>query len=478
MIDVIIIGAGVVGANIARELSRYDLSIAVIETHEDVCEETSKANSGIVHSGYDAKPGTLKAKYNVLGNQMMEALCLKLNVPFKRNGSLVLAFDEAGATHLNELWVQGQKNGVQGLKIIDRDEILRREPRLNPEVLCALDAPMGGIVDPFQLTISSAEVASRNGVLFHFGQHVVELEKIADGFRVITKSQVFESRIVINCAGVYGDELNNRISKHHYHIKPRKGEYLLFDKQVGHHVRHTIFQLPGVHGKGVLVTPTAEGNLLIGPNSVFVDRKDDTATTPDGIRAVIDTARISMPEIPLPFLITGFAGLRASESSGDFIIQEAEDVAGFYNVIGIESPGLTATPAIAQDVAMWVARALHAKEKTNYQSERADIVRFIEQDTKRQKALFAENHDYGRIVCRCESITLAEIKDAIHRELGARTVDGIKRRTRAGSGRCQGGFCTPKIMEVLAQELHLTPNEIKKFSPQSTYLVGLDKDLL
>ena len=478
MYDVIVIGAGVIGANIARELAKYELNIMVLEKNLDVCEGTSKANSGIVHSGYDAKPGSLKAKYNVIGNVLMEDLCKELVVPFKRNGSLVLAFSESESATLKKLLDQGHKNKVKDLAILEKEAIIAKEPNINKNVYQALYAPSGGIVDPFELTLASAEVAFLNDVSFQFGTRVTHIYREDDAFMVVTNRGEYKSRTIVNAAGVFADDINNLISDTKYRILPRKGEYCLFDKQIGDLVTSTIFQLPTKEGKGVLVTPTAEGNLLIGPNSEFVDDKNDTSTSEEGIREVIRRAKQSVDNIPMPFVITAFAGLRATEKNEDFVIGEADDVPGFFNALGIESPGLTAAPAIAIEIAHMVAQKLEAKQSDNYIIKRNKTVHFESLSIKEKQELFLKDKNYGKIICRCELVTLAEILDSIKRPLGAKTVDGVKRRTRAGSGRCQGGFCSPKIVEILAKELGKDLREILKSSEKSTYLIGLDKDLL
>ena len=478
MYDTIIIGAGVIGANVARELSKYRLKVAVLEKNRDVCEETSKANSGIVHGGYDALPGTKKASYNIRGSRMMADLCRQLDVPYRQNGSLVLAFSEEEKTELVALYHQGVKNGVGGMSILDREAALTKEPALNPAVFAALDVPSGAIVEPFQLTIAASEIAYQNGVDFFFETQVATLEKTSEGFLVQTNKGLFNAKTVVNCAGVHSDDIHNQLSSYKTKITPRKGEYCLFDKQLGNKVNATIFQLPTEKGKGVLVTPSVEGNLLIGPSSTFVSDKNDTTTTPEGIQYVLDKAKLSVNDLPTGMIITGFAGLRATETKGDFILGEVADVPGFFACVGIESPGLTSAPAIAEDTATWVAGRLHAIPRKDPVTTRKNIVRFALQPLETQKELYANDHDYGKVICRCELITLAEIKAAIHRPLGARTLDGIKRRTQAGTGRCQGGFCSPRIMQILAEELHLNPLEIAKFSDKSTILVGFDKEWL
>lgn len=478
MVDVCIIGAGVIGSSVARSLSKYDLKILVLDKEADVCEGTSKANSGIVHSGYDAHPGSLKALMNVRGNKMMERLCHDLDIPFRRNGSLVLAFSEADLPKLEALRLQGMNNGVEGLRVLSHAEVLAMEPNLNDTVAGALYAPTGGIVDPFKLTVAQAEVAAVNGVEFRLGTRVVDIENRTTHFQILTDKGEFISRIVVNCAGVYADVINNQLSERKLQITPRKGEYCLFDKQVGNLVDKTIFQLPTALGKGVLVTPTPDGNLLVGPSANDIIDKDDNSTTAEGLASIVAKARLSVKTIPMGFVITAFAGLRAVERGGDFVIGEAPDVPGFYNAAGMESPGLTSAPAIGEHLADLISAKLGAKVKESFVSTRKDIVHFEALSIAEKARLIAENPEYGKIVCRCEMVTLAQIKDAIHRPLGARSLDGIKRRTRAGAGRCQAGFCSPRVIEILSKELGIDPREVSKFNSDSTLLVEFDKDSL
>lgn len=478
MYDVLIIGAGVIGASVARAISKYELKVIVVEKHGDVCEETSKANSGIVHSGYDAKPGTLKAKFNLKGNKMMKAFCERYQVPYRNNGSLVLAFAEEDIIKLEALKTQGEKNGVEGLRILSKEDVLAMEPNLSEGVTAALYAPTGGIVDPFELTIAQAEVANINGTEFKFNALVTDIVKNDGYFTVTVNGNPVQTKTIINCAGVFSDEINNLVSQHKLQITPRKGEYCLFDKEVGHLVDKTIFQLPTAYGKGVLVTPTAENNLLIGPTAYDIFDKTDMSTTPEGLKEVLSKAKQSIKNVPTGFIITAFSGLRATESQGDFIIGEASDVSGFYNAAGIESPGLTAAVVIGDYLAEQVTEKLKAKLKTSYQDGRPKLIRFEPLKIEEKAELIKQNHEFGKIICRCEMVTLAEIKDAIHRPLGARTIDGVKRRTRAGAGRCQGGFCGPKVLDILAKELNKDPKEIAKFDDQAILLVGLDKETL
>jgi len=478
MYDVVIIGAGVIGSSIARVLSKYDLKIAVIDKEVDICEQTSKANSGIVHSGYDAHPGSMKAKMNIQGSKMMAQLCHDLEIPYRRNGSIVLGFTEEDLPKLAALKVQGDANGVEGLRLLSKTEVLAMEPNLSPDISGALYSPNGGIVDPFKLTIAQAEVAFQNGVEFFLETKVIDVEKHGDHFVISTTKGEFQSRILVNAAGVYADDFNNQLSAHKLKITPRKGEYCLFDKQVGNLVDKTIFQLPTPLGKGVLVTPTPDGNLLVGPSANDIIDKDDNSTTAEGLNSIVAKARRSVKSIPMGFVITAFAGLRATEQNGDFVIGEAPDVPGFYNAAGIESPGLTSAPAIGEYLGDMIARRLAAKTKSFYLSTRKDVVDFNRLSMDEKAELIKLNPDYGRIVCRCELVTLAQIKDAIHRPLGAKTLDGVKRRTRAGAGRCQAGFCGPRVIEILAKELHMDPRDIAKFNHNSVMLVEFDKDSL
>lgn len=486
MYDVLIIGAGVTGSAVARELSRYKLKIAVLERCLDICEGTSKANSGIVHAGHDAKPGSLKAKLNVEGNQLMEALSKELDFPYRKNGSLVLCFDKCQMGALEKLYEQGQKNGVKNLSLLSGEETRRLEPEISKDVVAALYAPEGGIVCPFGLTIALAENAAVNGVEFHMGAEVNNLEKFnqddKEGYRVyVTEGKVYETRVVINCAGVYAHVFHNMVSDTKIHITPRKGEYCLMDKKVGTLVDKTIFQLPTALGKGVLVTPTVHGNLLVGPSAVDVDDYEETATTSEGLADIMSRAALSVNKLPNRQTITSFAGLRAHEDNGDFVIGEASGAQGFVDVAGIESPGLTCAPAIGKYVSSIVVNILnrrnHVEEKTDFIEKRKGIPNIMELPIKERQKLIKENPAYGNIICRCEMVTEGEIRDAIRRPLGATTLDGVKRRTRAGMGRCQAGFCSPKTVAILAEELNVPEELITKCGGKSGFLYGNTKEV-
>ena len=381
MYDVAIIGAGVVGSAIARELSKYQVNACVIEREEDVCNGTSKANSAIIHGGFDATPGTLKAKLNVRGNFLMDELARDLDIPFKRNGSLVVCTKDQDRSGLEKLLEKGTANGVPDLRIIEREELIAMEPNLSDDVTCALFAPTGGIVCPFHMTMAFAENACTNGVKFFLNTQVDTIEKNGDSYRISTlhtdtkNKETFEAKVVINAAGVYADVFNNMVSENKLHITARKGEYCLLDKDAGTHVSHTIFQLPSKMGKGVLVTPTVHGNLLVGPTAVDVDDKEAVNTTASGLDSLAATAARSVKNVPMRQVITSFAGLRAHEDGDDFVIGEAEDAPGFFDAAGIESPGLSSAPAIGRWLAEKVAEKLHAAKKEDWNGRRKRIVR-------------------------------------------------------------------------------------------------------
>ena len=476
MYDVVIIGAGVSGAAVAREVSRYTKSVLVLERFEDVCCGTSKANSAIVHAGYDAPAGSLMARLNVRGSRMMEALSKELDFPYRRNGSMVLCMAEEDRPHLQKLLERGVANGVEGLRIIERQEILRREPNVSPDVVAALDVPTGAIVCPFGLNIAMAENAAVNGVTFQFDTTVTGFTAGAEGWTVHTDKGDVEARCVVNAAGVYADRLHNMVSASKIHITPRRGDYYLLDKAAGEMVHSTLFQLPGKFGKGVLVSPTVHGNTIVGPTAIDIEEKDNTATTREGLDQVARKAAVSVPSIPLRQAITSFAGLRAHEDGGEFIIGEVSDAPGFFDCAGIESPGLSSSPAIGEMVAGLIREKLGLSPRSDFVPTRKGIVNPQTLSFKERQALVKENPAYGRVICRCETVTEGEIVDAITRPLGARSLDGVKRRTRAGMGRCQGGFCGPRVMELIARETGMDLSEITKCGGKSRMVVGKTKE--
>lgn len=480
MYDVAIIGAGVTGCAVARELSRYELRVCVIDKEEDVCSQTSKANSAIVHAGYDAVPGTMKARLNVEGNRLMEGLSKELDFEFVRNGSLVLCFREEDRPKLEALYERGVKNGVPGLAILTKEEVRRMEPNIEDTIVAALYAPTGGIVCPFGLTIALAENAAVNGVEFLLETAVLRIKKEETGFAIETETRGEERKVlhaayVVNAAGVYGDVIHNMVSGKMLHITARKGEYCLLDKQAGTHVSHTVFQLPNELGKGVLVTPTVHGNLLVGPTALDTEDKEGTNTSQNGLNEALQKAALSVRNLPVRQIITSFAGLRAHEDGGEFVIGEPEDAPGFFDAAGIESPGLSCAPALGLHLAEAIAKKAGAGIKADFIPERKGILRPESLSFEERKELIAKNPAYGTIICRCEGISEGEILDAIHRPLGARTLDGVKRRTRAGMGRCQSGFCAPKTMEILSRELSVPLDEICKNNRDSRMITGRKK---
>lgn len=477
MYDVIIIGAGVAGAATARELSRYQVNACVLEREEDVCCGTSKANSAIVHAGYDAEEGSLMAKLNVEGNRMMYQLAKELDFSVENCGSFVVCLDEESLPNLQALYHRGVRNGVKDLEIItDQARIKEMEPNLSDETVAVLYAPTAGIVCPFQLNIAMAENAYTNGIDFKFNTEVQNIRKIQGGWALETNHGVYVTRYVVNAAGVHADILHNMVSETKIHITPRRGDYCLLDKSTGKHVNHTIFALPGKYGKGVLVSPTVHGNLIVGPTAIDVEDKEATATTRAGLDELINKAGMNVKNLPMRQVITSFAGLRAHEDHHEFIIRELEDAQGFVDCAGIESPGLTSCPAIGVMTAGILREKLDLKPNPDFYGTRKGI---LEPDTltkEERAALIKENPAYGNIICRCEMVTEGEILDAIHRPLGARSLDGVKRRTRAGMGRCQAGFCSPRTMEILHRECGIPMEEITKTGGASKIIVGTNKD--
>ena len=510
--DVVVIGAGVSGSAVARELSRKERRIAVLEKACDVCEGTSKANSGIVHAGYDAVPGTLKAKLNVLGNERMESLSKELDFPFKRNGSLVLCFEEKGIPKLEKLYERGLKNGVKGLALLSGEEVRKMEPAVSEEVVKALYAPTGGIVCPFGLNIALAENACENGVEFFFDHPVEKISMTESGYEVEAGGESFFAKVVVNAAGVYADEIHNMVweqvngisgdeekvldatagdreqtKKEHrvsgrLAIVARRGQYCLMDKRVGGLVHSTIFQLPSKMGKGILVTPTVHGNLLTGPTAEDIPDKEGVNTTADGLEKVLTLAAKSIPGLPTRQVITSFAGLRAhcegENGEEDFVIGQMKGADGFFDVAGIESPGLTSAPAIGEYVAELINQKYPVPDKKGFLETRKGIPHMAEADPETKKRLIAQDPAYANVICRCEVVTEGEIVNAIRRPLGAKTLDGVKRRTRAGMGRCQAGFCSPRTMEILARELDIPMSEITKSGGKSKIITGTNKDQL
>ena len=466
MFDFVVIGAGVVGGLVARELTKYKLSVCVVEKASDVAMGATRANSAIVHAGYDAKEGTLKAKLNVLGSEMMEDVCRELGVKYKRNGSLVVGFDEDDAATLHSLIERGKKNGVKGLSFLEREEIVKLEPNIGTAVSCALRAETGAIVCPYELCMAAVGNAMDNGATLKLGFDVKKIEKIDGIYKVSSSSDSVEARMVINCAGVYADEVAKLVGDDSFSIRPRRGEYMLLDKECGDLVGHTVFRCPSKMGKGVLVTPTVDGNLLLGPTAEDIDDKADTSTTQEGLSRVASLAFEQVNGINLSKVITSFTGLRATGSTGDFIINSPKS--GFINCAGIESPGLTSAPAIAKYVVDMLKNAgVELEENDKFNGARRPMHYFRELSIEEKNEIIKKNPDYAHVICRCETVTAGEIIEAIKTNPCPTDIDGIKRRTRASMGRCQGGFCTPYMVEILAREMGVSVTEITKFGGES-----------
>ncbi len=476
MFDVIIIGAGVSGCAIARELSRRKGNFLVVDRAEDVCCGTSKANSAIVHAGYDAPQGTLMAKLNVQGSRMMGELSKELDFHYQNIGSLVVMNKDQNRAELLRLYENGIANGVEGLRIVEQEELRRMEPNISDDAVAALYAPTAAIICPFGLTYALAENAAKNGVSFRFDTEVTNIEAIQGGWKLTTSSGILETRVVVNAAGVYADRLHNMVSDDTMTIVPRRGDYFLLDRSCEGYVRHTIFQLPTKFGKGVLVTPTVHGNTIVGPTAIDIEDKDSTATTQEGLDQIRSKVCLSVKNLPLRQTITSFAGLRAHDTRHRFTIEEVAP--GFVDCAGIESPGLSCSPAVGVMVAQMVTDILNLPENPDFDGKRKGILDPKALSFEERARLIKENPAYGTVVCRCETITEGEIIDAIHRVPGARSIDGVKRRTRAGMGRCQGGFCSPKVMEIIARELNIPLSEVTKSGGASRLIVGKSKDRL
>ena len=474
--DIIIIGAGVAGCACARELSRYQANILVLEKEEDVCCGTTKANSAIVHGGFDATPGTLKAKLNLQGSEMMEQLSKDLDFHYDRCGSLVLCMAQEDMPQLQKLYEKGVANGVRDLEIIGQERLREMEPNVSPDAVAALWAPTGAIVCPFGLTFALAENAAANGAEFRFDSEVTGIEKIDGGWKVKTVRGDLEAKVVVNAAGLFSGKIHNMVSDEPMTIIPRRGDYFLLDRTTGGFVERTIFQLPGKYGKGVLVAPTVHGNTIVGPTAIDVEDPDATATTQAGLDDVRSKSGMAVKNLPLRQTITSFAGLRAHEPRHEFFIGEIAP--GFVDCAAIESPGLTSAPAIGVMVADIVTGILNLQPDPGFNGSRKGILNPQELSMEEYNALIRENPAYGTVICRCETVTEGEIIDAIRRTPGAKSIDGVKRRTRAGMGRCQGGFCSPRVLEILSRELGVPMEQITKSGGNSRLIVGVNKDNL
>lgn len=479
MYDIAIIGAGISGSSIARELSKYNLKTLVLEKGVEVCQGTTKANSAIVHGGFDAKEGSLKAKLNVAGNKLYPQLCKDLDVEFKQNGALVLAFDEEDKKHIKDLYDRGLVNKAEGLKLLNKEEVIEIEPNVNKNVVGALLCESSGIVCPFNLNVALMENAITNGVELKLQAKVIDIKKENDIFNIkLENDEVIKSKYVINAAGVYSDKINNMVGGDEYYIIPRKGQYKVLDKSEGKMVNHTLFQCPTEKGKGVLVTQTVHGNLLVGPNATPVEDKEDISTSRDGINEIVENSRKSIENIDFRKTITSFSGLRATPSTGDFMIFASQKCKNFINVGGIESPGLASAPAVSRYVVEILEQeGLELVKNQQFNPIRKKNKPFSHMTKEERDEVIKQDENHKKIICRCETVTEAEIIDAIHRPCGARTVDGIKRRVRPGMGRCQGGFCGPKVVEIIARELKIPVEKVLKDYEKSNMVIGKVKEL-
>jgi len=477
MYDVAIIGAGVIGASIARELSKYELKIVVLEKENDVSAGTSKANSGIVHAGYDPVENTLISKLNAQGNKMFTALCEELSVPFKRNGSLVVAFDDEQLVLIEELKRRGISYGVEGLSILSKDELLEREPAINPEAKGALFARTAGVVDPMLLTISLMENAVMNGAKYFLNFNVESIVMENGSYKITSQNSSVNAKYVMNAAGVCADKIHNMVAEPAFKITPMRGEYFLLDKVEGEVVSSTVFPCPSKTSKGILIVPTVHGNIMLGPTSESIQDRDDVGTTDEMLERASAGAKLLAPKLSAwRNNIRTFAGLRATvDDRYDFIIGQADGAPGFIDVAGIKSPGLTAAPAIA----LYATSILEEKGLALNKKKDFDpiVTRKLlnEMTVGEQKTLIQKDPLYGRVVCRCENITEGDIVDAIKRNVGATTLDGVKRRCRAGMGRCQGGFCGPRVQEIIARELNKPLADVVLEKNGSYILVGKTK---
>lgn len=481
MLDLVIIGAGVTGCCIAREISKYALKALVIEKGDDVASGTSKANTGVIHTGLEADPGSLMAKLCVEGNRMLYELAQELDFPVKKNGKFIVCTNEEDLPKLSEQLAHAQQNGVPGAKILSKEEVLAKEPNLTHKTVAALWAPTGGVICPFNLAIAMGENASVNGVDFKFETEALDIIK-EDGFYTIkTNHGDIQTKAIVNAAGVYADKFHNMVSKNKIHITPRKGEYIFFDKSLGTIFNATVVPLPGKMGKGIAASQTIHGNFFVGPTAADVKDRESFQTTQEVLDSLKAMTRqdnfLYKGQLPLNKVITSFVGLRAHEDHHEFIVEEVADAEYFFDAAGIESPGLTSSPAIGLMLADIIADRMQLVKKENFVAKRKGVVKFENLSFEEKQKLIAKKPAYGNIVCRCEMITEGEIIDAIHRPIGAKSMDAIKRRTRAGMGRCQAGFCTPKTMEILAKALGVKMTEITKKGGNSKLLVSCDKEL-
>ena len=475
MFDVLVVGGGVIGGTILRELTKYDIKCALVEKESDVCMGQSKANSGIVHAGFDAVNGSLKAKFNVLGNRMMKDYCRDLGVKYKNNGSLVVAYSNDEIETLKDLKSRGEQNGVEKLYIIGREELVKLEPNISDDAVGALYAETGGIVCPYELTISAIGNAMDNGAKLYLDFEVERVENKGEYYNVYSSlGEVVSAKVVINACGLNGGKIAKLFGDDSVNIGGRKGEYILLDRESGNFVSHTIFKTPTEKGKGILVTQTVDGNILLGPTAEVIEN-GLTTTSEEGLSFVLKTANEMTKNVPTYNTITSFAGVRAFSDRHDFIIENSK-IENLINVVGIESPGLTSAPAIAKYVVEeLVSKIFDLSKNEKFNPYRKADYFFKNLTVEEKNAIIKKDSRYGKIVCRCEEITEGEIVRAIHENPKATTVDAVKRSVRAGMGRCQGGFCQPHVAEILARELNISIEEVTKSGKNSKLLVGKTK---
>ena len=478
MYDVIIIGCGAVGAATAYQLSRYQLNVAVLEAGNDVADGTTKANSAIIHAGYDPEPGTLMAKLNVEGSRMAAEICRKLQVPYAQVGSLVLAFDDEDMHTVQTIYLRGKANGVPDLEILDGEQARAMEPNLSKEVKGALYAPTAGIISPWEFALAMAEVAVKNGAELFLESPVTAIRAVDGGYEVCSGDRTWKSRYVVNAAGIFADQVHGLLEEPDFRIKPSRGEYYLLDKSQGRQVSRVIFQCPNQNGKGVLVSPTIHGNLIVGPNAEPVMDRYDLGTTRSGLDFVRERALKSVPGLNLRENIRNFAGLRANSTQSDFIIRESPTSPGFFDLAGIKSPGLSSAPAIGRYLTELLGEAgCVLREKDNFDDSRTHVL-FKDVPEEEKSAWILREPSYGRVICRCETITEGDILAALHTPIPPRTINAVKRRCNAGMGRCQGGFCSPRVHEILARELHVRPEEILMDQPGTYLITGETKEVM
>lgn len=469
MYDVAIIGAGVVGSSLAYYLSQYDISILMLEASNDVSNGTSKANTAIIHAGYDPRVGTLMAKYNVEGSLIMKDLCTKLDVPYINNGAMVLAFSDEELEHVNKLYQRGIDNGVKDLSVLNAEQVLKLEPNITKNVKGALLAKTSAIVSPWELTYALALTAVKNGVELKLNNKVTAITKEKDIFKITTDKTQYQSRYIFNASGIHADKIHELIGKKEFTITPVRGQYYLLDKSQGNKCTHTLFQCPNALGKGVVVSPTVHGNLIVGPDAETINN-EDKSTTSSGLAYVKEKAAKSIDSLNYGENIRNFAGIRAKSDRKDFIVEESKSVSNFFNLAGMASPALSSAPAIALAAVDWLLSKEKLNKKENYITERKKI-RFNKLSAEEKNELIKKDPSYGRIICRCETITEGEILACIDSEIPPASIDGVKRRTNSGMGRCQGGFCSERIAMILMDKLGLKYNEILQ-DEQGSYILS------